>query len=115
LFDANGRRVARSKAHQENLGGRGAVSLQQLMAGGADEGVGQTFTLEGDRIYASYSRLKGSGWSVAPGIPAALVEGAAYRSLALYGAGVLGSILLGTLLALSLARTINRAISELRA
>ena len=114
VFDANGRRVARSRAHQENLGGRGAVSLQRLMAGGADEGMGQTFALEGDRIYTAYSRLKGSGWTIAPGSPAALVEGAAYRSLALYGAGVLGSIVLGTLAALSVARTINRAIGELR-
>src|SRR5206468_1760361 len=80
IFDANGLRVARSRAHPENLGGQAAVTLQKLMASGADEGFGMTFSLEGDRIYASYSRLKDSGWSAAPGIPATLVEGAALRS-----------------------------------
>jgi signal transduction histidine kinase/ActR/RegA family two-component response regulator len=115
VFDANGRRVARSRAHAENLGGQAAVSLQALMASGADEGVGQTFALEGDRIYTAYSRLKDSGWSVAPGIPASLVEGAVYRSLTLYGTGVLTSIALGTLAALWVVRSITRPIAQLRA
>src|SRR5437899_12761846 len=77
------------------------------MASGADEGFGMTFSLEGDRIYASYSRLKDSGWSAAPGIPAALVEGAALRSLATYAGGVLLSVALGTFAALWVARSIG--------
>jgi signal transduction histidine kinase/ActR/RegA family two-component response regulator len=113
VFDSNGRRVARSRAHAENLGGYAAASLQALMARGGAEGIGQTFALEGDRIYTAYSRLE-SGWIVAPGIPAALVEGAVYRSVTLYGAGVLGSILIGTLAALWVARSINRPMRELR-
>src|SRR5437899_10302722 len=107
IFDANGLRVARSRAHPENLGGQAAVTLQKLMASGADEGFGMTFSLEGDRIYASYSRLKDSGWSAAPGIPAALVEGAALRSLATYAGGVLLSVALGTFAALWVARSIG--------
>jgi hypothetical protein len=47
VFDANGLRVARSRAHRENLGGRAAVSLQTLMARGGEEGVAQTFALDG--------------------------------------------------------------------
>jgi len=115
IFDANGLRVARSRAHPENLGGQAAVTLQKLMASGADEGFGMTFSLEGDRIYASYSRLKDSGWSAAPGIPATLVEGAALRSLATYAGGVLLSVALGTFAALWVARSINQPISQLRA
>ena len=115
VFDANGRRVARSRAHRENLGGKAAPTLQQLMAGGAAEGWGQTFSLEGDRIYTSYSKLKDSGWTVAPGIPAALVEGAAYRSFAAYGGGILLSIALGALAAVRVARSINQPIGQLRA
>src|SRR5262249_40494972 len=87
VFDANGRRVARSRAHDENLGGSAAPSLQALMAGGAAEGIGQTYALEGDRIYTAYSRLPEIGWLVAPGIPASLVEGATYRPLIVYGGG----------------------------
>jgi signal transduction histidine kinase/ActR/RegA family two-component response regulator len=115
VFDANGLRVARSRAHRENLGGQASVSLQKLMASGAEEGVGQLLSLEGDRVYASYSRLKDSGWSAAPGIPAALVDGAAYRSFAAYGGGVILSIALGTLAAVGVARSIAQPISELRA
>ena len=37
--------------------GRAAVSLQSLMASDADEGVGETYALEGDRTYTAYSRL----------------------------------------------------------
>lgn len=114
VFDGNGLRVTRSRAHEENLGGRAAVSLQALMASGADEGVGQTYALEGDRIYSAYSRLKDSGWSAVPGIPAALVEGAVDRSLALYGGGVVISIMLGTAAALWVARSISRPMGQLR-
>jgi len=115
IFDAKGLRVARSRAHNQNLGGRASVSLQALMASGAEEGVGQTIDLEGRRNYASFSRLKESGWSAAPGIPAAFVEGTAYRSLAIYGGGILLSIVLGTLGAIGIARSINRPIRDLRA
>jgi signal transduction histidine kinase/ActR/RegA family two-component response regulator len=115
IFDANGLRVARSRAHNENLGGRASASLQAIMASGAEEGVGQTIDLEGRRNYASFSRLKDSGWSAAPGIPAAFVEGTAYRSLAIYGSGILLSIVLGTLGAIGVARSISRPIGGLRA
>ena len=115
IFDANGLRVARSRAHKENLGGRASASLQALMASGAEEGVGQTRDLEGGRNYASFSRLKDSGWSAAPGIPATLVEGPAYRLLAIYGSGILLSIALGTLGAIGVARSINRPMGALRA
>ena len=114
IFDANGSRVARSRAHADSLGGRAAVSLQTLMASGAEEGVGQTFALEGDRIYTAYSRSRDSGWVAAPGIPASLVEGAAYQSLRLYGGGVLISIVLGTVAAVWAARSITRPMRELR-
>src|SRR5437773_253108 len=115
IFDANGLRVARSRAHNENLGGRASVSLQAIMASGGEEGVGQTIDLEGRRNYASFSRLKDSGWSAAPGIPAAFVEGTAYRSLAIHGSGILLSIVLGTLGAIGVARSISRPIGGLRA
>ncbi len=115
IFDANGLRVARSRAHSENVGGRASVSLRQLMASGAQEGVGQTTDLEGHRNYASFSRLRDSGWAVAPGIPATFVEGTAYRSLAIYGGGILLSIVLGTLAAIRVARSISRPMGDLRA
>src|SRR5262245_58405212 len=62
IFDANGRRVARSRAHRENLGGEAAPTLRALMAAGGREGFGLTYTLEGDRSYTPYSRIEPSGW-----------------------------------------------------
>ena len=114
IFDGNGLRVARSRGHVENLGGRPSAPLQALMAGGAAEGVGQTVDLEGGRNYASFSRLKDSGWVAAPGIPASFVEGTAFRSQLTYGGGILLSLVLGALAAFVVARNISRPIGELR-
>jgi signal transduction histidine kinase len=115
IFDANGRRVARSKAHEENLGGEASPTLRTLMAGGARDGFGVTYSLEGDRIYTPYSRIAASDWSAALGISADVVEAAGYRSLAVYGGGILLSIALGTLAAMGVARSINRPMADLRA
>jgi signal transduction histidine kinase/ActR/RegA family two-component response regulator len=114
IFDASGRRVARSRAHEENLGGEAAPSLRTLMARGGRSGFGETHALEGDRVYTAYSRIEPSGWSVALGIPANLVEAAAYRSLAVHGGGVLLSIALAVVAALLVARSINGPIADLR-
>ncbi len=100
VFDANGRRVARSRAHEENIGGEASPTLRALIADRGREGFGVTNTLEGERIYTPYSRIEPSGWSAALGIPTALVEAAGYRSLAVYGGGIALSIALGSLAAL---------------
>jgi hypothetical protein len=114
VFDANGRRVARSRGHEANLGGEASPSLRALMASGAAEGFGRTSTLEGERIYTPYSRLTSSRWSVALGIPTVLVDGAVYRSLLGYGGGVALSIGLGIVAALRVARSITRPIADVR-
>ncbi|HWN16505.1 MAG TPA: cache domain-containing protein, partial [Candidatus Dormibacteraeota bacterium] len=114
IFDANGLRVARSRSHAETLGGRASESLQTLMATSADEGVGQTTDLEGGRNYASFSRLGDYGWTVAPGIAAGFVEGGTYLSLAIYGSGILLSVVLGLLGAMAVAHSINRPMEEMR-
>jgi signal transduction histidine kinase/ActR/RegA family two-component response regulator len=115
VFDANGRRVARSRAHEENIGGEASPTLRALIADRGREGVGMTNTLEGERIYTPYSRIEPSGWLVALGIPTALAEAAGYRSLAVYGGGIVLSIALGSLAALWVANSINRPIADLRA
>ena len=54
-----------------------------------------------------------SGWAAAPGIPAALIEGAIYRSLAVYGSGLLLSIALGVLAAVQIGRRIAQSIPQM--
>ena len=116
ILDGNGRRVARSRAHEETLGGRLSETAQDVISrGGVAEGSGVSYTLEGERIFTPYSRLASSGWTAVLGIPTSLIDGAANRSLAVYGGGVVLSILLGTMGAMWVARSINRPMAGLRA
>jgi signal transduction histidine kinase/ActR/RegA family two-component response regulator len=114
IIDANGHRVARSRAHEENLGGRLSESAEEVVRGGGAEGFGVSYTLENERIFTPYSRAESSGWVAVLGIPTALVDAAAYRSLRFYGGGIALSIVLGALGAMWVARTITRPIGELR-
>ncbi|HEY7921565.1 MAG TPA: ATP-binding protein [Vicinamibacteria bacterium] len=115
IVDAKGLRVARSRAHQENLAGRLSESVQAVVDKGGVEGFGIARALEGERIYTLYSRLASCGWIAVLGIPAAPAESVLDRSLAILGGSVLLSLALGALAALSVARSINRPIAELRA
>ena len=115
IVDGNGQRVARSRSHEENMGGRLSESVQRVLDSGGPEGFGIATSLEGDEIYTPYSRLPLSGWTAVLGIPTLLVHAAAYRSLAVAAGGLLLSIGLGTLGALWVARGINRPIRELGA
>jgi signal transduction histidine kinase/ActR/RegA family two-component response regulator len=116
IVDANGLRVARSRAHDENLGGRLSESVQRVVdSGNPAEGFGMAYTLEGDRIFTPYSRLHSSGWVAVLGIPTALVDAAAYRSLAAYTGGVILSIGLAIVAAIWVARSITGPIDDLRA
>jgi signal transduction histidine kinase len=115
IVDANGVRVARSRAHEANLGGRLSESAQAVVNQGGVEGFGVSDSLEGDRIFTPYSRLASSGWIAVLGIPTTLVEAAANRSLAVYAGGVLLSIVLGTFAAVWVARSITQPIAQLRA
>ncbi len=114
VFDGKGSRVARSVSHEKFLGGRAAPSLSRLMASGDQEGFGETEVLEGSKVYTAFSRLPGSDWSVATGVPVATIDTAGYRSFAAYGSGILISLLLGGLGALLVARSIKQPIESLR-
>src|SRR5437667_452561 len=64
VFDAQGMRVARSRAHERYLGTPASPSLQALMAGTAAQGAGKTQSLEGDSVWTAYTRSSHSRWSV---------------------------------------------------
>ena len=115
IVDATGQRVARSRAHDENLGGRLSETAARIVDGGGAEGFGISTSLEGEQIFAPYSRLVSSGWVAVLGLPTAAVVAATYRSLAIYGGGIVLSIAFSTLVASWVARTIVTPIAELRA
>jgi signal transduction histidine kinase/ActR/RegA family two-component response regulator len=116
VLDAHGLRVARSRAHQENLGGQLSESAQRVVdTGGRTEGFGVAYTLEGERIFAAYSRLDSSDWLVVLGMPTAGVDAVVWGSLVVYGSGILLSLGLGTLISFRVARGITHPIADLRA
>ncbi len=114
VFDASGKRVARSRQHAQFLGQPPAPSLLELMRGGGDEASGMTYALEGEPIYTAYSRSRETGWTVAIGVPPSVVEAGSKRSLAVYGGGLLLSVALGILAALTAGRRISGPMAALR-
>ena len=115
VFDAKEMRIARSRAHMQNLGTGPAAGLKALMDQGAEEGSGLTQALEGEEVYTAYSRSRETGWTVAIGIPRSYVDRAALRSLIVYGGGLLLSIALAAAAALFVGRGISRPMAELGA
>ncbi len=114
IVDAKGLRVARSRAHEENIGGRLSSSVQKVVAQGGSSGFGLAEALEGERIYTPWARIGNTGWIAVLGIPAAPIEQAVNRSLAVLGGGVLFSLLLAAATALWLAHSVNRPMAALR-
>jgi signal transduction histidine kinase len=113
VFDASDARVARSRQHAQYLAQPPAPSLAALMQRG-DEGAGMTRALEGEEVYTAFTRSGESGWTVAIGIPRAVVEAGALRSFLVYGGGILLSIALGVAAALAVGRGITTPMEWLR-
>lgn len=113
IFDAKKQRLARSRDAQY-LGAQPAPTLKALLASGAAEGTGFTGTVEGDRVYTAYTRLSDPSWTIAIGVPPYVVESGAWRSLAVYGGGVLLSLALGLFVAFRVARSVNRPMAQVR-
>jgi signal transduction histidine kinase len=113
VFDRSGQRVARSRRHAEFLAGAPSPSLAAMMVeANADEGTGLTQALEGDEIYTAFTRSRASGWTVAIGVPRAMVDAGAWQSLAAYGGGLLLSLALGAFAALLAVRAASAADAE---
>ena len=113
VFDQNNRRVARSRDHARQLGTPPSPSLARLQANGADEGTGEIVTIEGERLYSAYTRLKSHGWTVAIGLPAAFGVITQRQTALAYGGGILLSLGLGSLAAWLVARSIAEPIRRL--
>src|SRR6185503_10295459 len=102
VFDGKGRRVARSRQHDESLGGLPAPELHRMMQTPKNEG-------------AAFTRSMSSGWTVATGIPQVYVDAAALRSLAVYGGGILLSLGFAVAAVLRVGRGIVRPMEQLSA
>jgi hypothetical protein len=114
VFDSKGARIARSRAHEQYLGTQAAQSLREMMDRDGKEGTGITNTLEGDQVFTAFTRLPGSGWTVALGLPTKALTASAARSSEIYGIAVALSIVLGLLAAYVVAHRINDPMAKLR-
>ncbi|HET9577757.1 MAG TPA: sensor histidine kinase, partial [Usitatibacter sp.] len=115
VLDARGNRIARLPGNEQYVGTPATASLLELIHdSAASEGMGFGPTSEGTPVFSSYSRVADSGWTVALGIPKSVVEAGARRSIAVFGSGILLSIVLGVLAVLFIARSVNRPIARLR-
>jgi signal transduction histidine kinase/CheY-like chemotaxis protein len=114
IFDSKGQRIARSRDAQF-LAQQAAPELRALVDTGAPEGMAPTRTIEGDLVFSAYTRLKEPQWVVAVGLPVTLVEVGAAQSLAVYGGGVILSVVLGLVVAGWVARSVNEPMGRLRA
>jgi signal transduction histidine kinase/CheY-like chemotaxis protein len=114
ILDHRGLHVARSRAHQRFLGLPVSDTLRALMRD-KNEGWGPSVTLEGQPIYAAFSRSPETGWMVAVGLPRDEIDLVGRRTYMAFGFGLLLSILIGATAAGLLARRIIRPMAELRA
>jgi signal transduction histidine kinase len=109
VLDANGRFVTRTIEPQRNVGRLASESLRAALDRSA-EGWFRGTTVEGWDVYTPYSRSSFSGWSVAFGIPADVVDATLRRSLfylIFFGIGLLAtSLMIGWLLSNRLAASI---------
>jgi len=113
IFDAKAQRIARSRDHAAQLGTQPSPSLLELWKQHPDEGTGTSTTLEGERVYTAYSRLRSNGWVVSVGVPVGALDAPARHSAWVYGGGLVLSIALGSLVAGLLARGIAIPIARL--
>ncbi len=114
VLDGNQRIVARTVDAEGTLGRPASDSLRAAL-GRAPEGWFHGRTLEGAEVYTPYNRSPVSGWTVALGIPAAVVEAPARAAAWAMGAGVAASGLIAFVLALIFGRHISTPIVSLAA
>jgi signal transduction histidine kinase len=108
IFDRNGFIVGRWQAADKFVGRRTSAWRNNQMS--ADSGVGIGTTLEGIRMYFSYTRSPVTGWGVNIGTPLEQLQSAVQQNWLTNGLLAAGGLALGVLLALMLAARLRKSI-----
>ncbi|RYF42472.1 MAG: response regulator [Comamonadaceae bacterium] len=112
VFDASGRRIARSReVDQPRVA---SPTLAKLLAQPGNQGVGLTTTREGIESHTGFTRLPGSGWAVAVGISVAETDRGLYTLLSTVGIGLAASLALSAVLAWVFSRQVLLPIAALK-
>ena len=112
IFDSTGTIIARTHAPEQYVGQKGSPALMRAMLQ-AQEGVLDTPTLEGIPVMAAFSRSPAYGWTVAIGVPEAILSAGLRRWLALYAVGGILLLLAGLGMAIVIGRSITQPIRTL--
>lgn len=112
LTDRNYVIVARSRAAEQFVG-QPATSDFVAHASQMDKGSFRAQTKEGGTAYAAISRSPLSGWTIALGVPEAVVDGPLRASLWFLTGAAAFMVLIGTTLALVVGRRLERPMLEL--
>jgi len=114
VLDGQDRIVARTVADERSIGQLASDSLRAALAR-SPEGWFHGTTIEGAEVYTPYNRSPTTGWAVAMGIPAAVVEAGARRSMQGMAAGSLLAAALALAAALIVGQRIAGPIAHLAA
>lgn len=112
VLDGNQRFVTRTVEAEKSLGRLASADLRKAIDQGS-EGWFLGNTIEGSTVYIAYNRSGFSGWTVAIGIPANVVEAQFHRSLLVVVSFGLLFLALGTGLAWFLSKRIAKSIKAL--
>jgi len=114
VFDSAKIRVARSKGQTTSIGGAAMPELAALFDSAGNEGVGLSSTLEGERVYTGFTRLRPDGWIVAVGAPTSELTRALMGTIAWHVAGIVGSLLVCAWLGARIVRRIAGGVARMR-
>lgn len=111
IVDSAGIVVARTRAPERFVGQRGTpLFLEQIASG--QEGIYQNTSLEGERVYMAFRRLKDSGWTAAVIVPIHVVHGPARQAMVfVIGSGIV-LLILSMVGAIALSERISRSIAS---
>jgi PAS domain S-box-containing protein len=113
IFDSNQIVVARTRLAEKFVGRQAVPILGQRMRE-ASEGSVETVSFEGVPLFNSFSRSATSGWTVAIGVPKAIMMAEIWRWLWWTIAGTVLLSLTGVALALPIGRSVERIESGSR-
>ena len=105
VFDSTGTSVARTENPEEFVGKKGNPEFIRLIAE-RPEGVAESTTLGGVSVLSAWSRSTASNWTVAVGIPTALVTEHLRLSLIILAGSTLALVVVGLALAQALSSRI---------
>jgi len=114
VFDSAKVRVARAKGQATSVGGAATAELATLLDQPGSEGVGLTSTLEGERVYTGFTRLRPDGWIVAVGAPTSELTRALVGTIAWHVAGIVGSLLVCAWLGARIVHRIAGGVARMR-